>query len=68
MSESEQKPRIDKKGAGGEIAKKLSKMRCKRLSQKILNIGGEIRERERLIKKIKIMSLYLRMWRIRDAV
>ncbi|OYZ24090.1 MAG: hypothetical protein B7Y39_02510 [Bdellovibrio sp. 28-41-41] len=44
---SEQKPRIGQKGAGREIAKKLSEMRRKPLSQKILNIVGEISEREK---------------------
>jgi len=43
---SEQKPRIGKKGAGREIAKKLSELRRKPLSQKILNIVNEISERE----------------------
>ncbi len=43
---SEQKSKIGKKGAGREIAKKLSEMRRKPLSQKILNIVNEISERE----------------------
>tara|TARA_B110001454_G_C12723272_1_gene436167 strand:+ start:3881 stop:4069 length:189 start_codon:yes stop_codon:yes gene_type:complete len=44
---SEKKPRIGQKGAGREIAKKLSEMRRKPLSQKILNIVDEISEREK---------------------
>ena len=48
---SEQKPKIGKKGAGREIAKKLSEMRRKPLSQKILNIVNEISEREQKNQK-----------------
>lgn len=48
---SEQKPKIGQKGAGREIAKKLSEMRRKPLSQKILNIVGEISEREQKKQK-----------------
>ena len=48
---SEQKPRIGKKGAGREIAKKLSEMRRKPLSQKILNVVNEISEREQKKQK-----------------
>ena len=48
---SEQKPKIGKKGAGREIAKKLSEMRRKPLSQKILNIVNEISEREQQKQK-----------------
>jgi hypothetical protein len=48
---SEQKPKIGKKGAGREIAKKLSEMRRKPISQKILNIVNEISEREQKIQK-----------------
>lgn len=43
---SEKIPKFGKKGAGREIAKKLSEMRRKPLSQKILNIVNEISERE----------------------
>ena len=48
---SEQKPKIGKKGAGREIAKKLSEMRRKPISQKILNIVNEISEREQKNQK-----------------
>ena len=48
---SEQKPKIGKKGAGREIAKKLSEMRRKPLSQKIFNIVNEISEREQQKQK-----------------
>ncbi len=48
---SEQKPKLGKKGAGREIAKKLSEMRRKPLSQKILNIVNEISEREQKNQK-----------------
>lgn len=48
---SEQKPKIGKKGAGREIAKKLSEMRHKPLSEKILNIVNEISEREQQRQK-----------------
>jgi len=48
---SEQKPKIGKKGAGREIAKKLSEMRRKPISQKILNIVNEISEREQKSQK-----------------
>ena len=41
-----QKPKLGQKNAGREIAKKLSEVRRKPLSQKILNIVGEISERE----------------------
>ncbi|MBL7557631.1 MAG: hypothetical protein JNM24_17510 [Bdellovibrionaceae bacterium] len=44
---SEQKPRIGQKGAGREIAKKLSEVHRKPLSQKILNVVDEISEREK---------------------
>ena len=48
---SEQKLKIGKKGAGREIAKKLSEMRRKPISQKILNIVNEISEREQKNQK-----------------
>lgn len=48
---SEQKTKIGKKGAGREIAKKLSEMRHKPISQKILNIVNEISEREQKNQK-----------------
>lgn len=48
---SEQKPKIGQKGAGREIAKKLSDMRRKPISQKILNIVNEISEREQKNQK-----------------
>jgi hypothetical protein len=51
LTMSEQKPKIGKKGAGREIAKKLSEMRRKPLSQKILNIVNEISEREQKNQK-----------------
>lgn len=48
---SEQKPKIGIKGAGREIAKKLSEMRRKPLSKKILDIVNEISEREKSDQK-----------------
>jgi hypothetical protein len=48
---SEQKPKIGKKGAGREIAKKLSEMRRKPISQKIFNIVNEISERKKKSQK-----------------
>lgn len=48
---TEKKPKIGKKGAGREIAKKLSEMRRKPLSRKILNIVNEISEREQKNQK-----------------
>lgn len=44
---SEQKPRIGKKGAGREVAKALSEIRKKPISEKILNIVEEISEDEK---------------------
>ncbi len=43
---SEQKPNIGKKGAGREIAKKLSEARRKPISKELINIVNEISERE----------------------
>lgn len=42
---SEQKPRIGKKGAAREIAKKMSELRRKPISKDVLDIVEEISER-----------------------
>ena len=44
---SEQKPKIGKKGAGREIAKALSEIRKKPISEKLINIVNEVSEKEK---------------------
>ena len=52
-SMSEQKPRIGKKNAGRNIAKKLAELRRKPISKEVLDIVEEISERnKRQDKKI----------------
>lgn len=53
---SEQKPKIGKKGAGREIARALSEIRKKPVSEKLINIVNEISEKEKRRNKNELKS------------
>lgn len=60
---SEQKPRIGKKGAAREIAKKLSELRRKPISKGVLDIVEEMSERTQNRKKKIAKSTGMRRFR-----